>query len=130
MRKYLVLILALPILIISTEASAGDTTSEPQYSKATQKLLKQLEAIGVNNKDVVDFVATIKENTQKNSFSFYQQDIPTGHLNFRYQFHVDPIPGTGIKQQHTQLVYTPDFADHTEVVAAKGSVMVNFKLKF
>ena len=130
MRKYLNFIPALLVSVIATDAKAQDAAAEQVYSKATQRLLKQLDSIGINNKEVVDLVATVKEHTEKNSLDFYQQDVPTGHIKFRYQYRVDPMPGTGFKQQHTQLVYTPDFDNHTEVIASKGGVTINFKLKF
>lgn len=128
MKLSFVLVLASLISITFVNAARADEESE-HIDKNVQKVLKQLDSIDINDPDVRHFVSNASRRQDDKGYNLIKQDIPTGQLSFRIQTVFERTPYS-INQQRTQLVYTPDFNEHVNLVGARNGVILNYGWKF
>jgi len=111
-------------LLMSLALSAKAADSPEQQSTNAQKLLATLNQVGINSKEVTDFVTeTDSRIDKKGTMPLAEEDIMGGKLSFRYD--VKALPSG----RQFELRYTPDDS-HVNVVARTNILQVSYHLEF
>jgi hypothetical protein len=132
MKTHFILILTLIISIAFVDVARADGYVD-NLQKTQQTLLKQLDSIGINDKDTQEFIESKTSYIDKNSFNLYEQEVIDGKLSFALHMSssvsytsTSPV----IHQDRKQLVYTPDFDNNVSVTGSRSSVILGYHFKF
>ena len=120
-RKVLAIAAALLITFTSSARAAG---SPEHKSTNAQKLLATLDLVGINSKEVVDFVTeTDSRIDKKGSMAIAEDNAIGGKLSLRYD--VTSLPSG----RQFELSYTPDDS-HINITARTNKIEVGYHVRF
>lgn len=129
------LVVALLLLtVLGNQAQAAEP--KEHRSKHARQLLATLDTLGISNRDIKEFVATIDSRIDKGYLRFSEQQVPMvgGKLTFRYRLNnnIDPLLEQSRKHgvKRLELRYAPSEDSRWEIVASRKFVMTNYRLTF
>lgn len=116
--------------IIASMAAAAENpehkhqnAKENLKQKKAEKLLMMMEAIGISDPDIKEFVYKVNGRMQDGYLMLHQEEIAGGKLSFRYQLK------PRVKAKQLELKYVPDDSNF-EYTARTNSIMVNYSFSF
>lgn len=120
------IIVTVALLLVSGLANdaAADEGQESRLDKKAKKINAYLEKLGINDPEIVQFVATVSERVEDKKFRIHAEEFEYGKVTFSYQARPK------ISSRQFEIRYVPNFVDNTEVVASKRSAMINYSYKF
>ena len=111
-------------LLISLADSAKAVDNPEHKSTNAQKLLATLDLIGINDKQVKDFVTETDSHIDKQgTMALSESQVMGGKLSFRYD--VRGLPSG----KQFELRYTPDDS-HMNMVARTNILEIRYHLEF
>ena len=112
------------LITLSENANAADDDSEHQSQNA-QKILTTLNMVGINSKEVKDFVAETNSRVDNDhSYQITGDSFASGQWSLRY----DPSMAIPNGRQ-LELRYTPDDS-HVNIVVKTNMAVVGYHFKF
>ena len=112
------------VLLISLTGSAKAVDNPEHKPTNAEKLLATLNLVGVNDKDVKDFITETDSHIDKQgTMALSESRVAGGKLSFRYD-----VKGMPSGRQF-ELRYTPDDS-HMNVVARTNILEVRYHLEF
>ncbi len=122
MVKSLSVVAALLLMVVPEMAVAAQ--DEPEHkSKNARKALIILGHMGVDSREVREFVQTIDSRIEGDYFTIRKERIENGTIRLHYRL------GEGVRLKNIELQYAPDNSNWT-ATARPDSVMLNYSYKF
>ena len=122
MRNRLVVAAA---LLISLTVSANAAEMPEHKIRNAQKLIATLDKVGINNKELRDFITDTDSHIDKNGFmSLRESNVMGGKLSLYCD--TKGLPTT----RKFELRYAPTDAPHVNVIAHTNMVEVRYHLEF
>lgn len=122
MTRNVLVVAALLLVNLEGIAAAADPPSEHR-SKHAQKLIATLDSVGINNRDIQQFITSADSHVDKGYFYLTQQEAAGGNMSLRYRLGGRP----SIRQM--ELHYAPENS-RVELSAHTHSVRVSYQFEF
>ncbi len=121
--KNILLVVAALLLTDTGNAVAAD--SSEHQAKNAQKLLATLDLVGLNNKDIKQFVSDANTQVDGSYFNLAGERAMGGRISLRYQLGTDASMSSYTSSRRLEFRYTPD-SSHFEGIARTDLVLARY----
>lgn len=128
MTRSVLLVAALLLINLGGIAAAAEP---PEHkSKNAQKLIATLESVGINRKEIKDFISQANTHVSHGYVYLAERKIMGGEVSLRYSVGGSKRLGPSYSSRRLELHYSPKANKNLHVIAKTDMVLVRYHLEY